>query len=63
VKRKLYNIIYAACLVIITGLFLLFPDLSDGVQMLLGTAAILLTSIFTYSNREVLRKRHNNKHS
>lgn len=46
-------------LILIITLFLVFPNLSDGVQMLLGAAAIILTSIFTYSNREILRKRHN----
>lgn len=57
-QRKYYYIIYAATLVIILTLLIAIPDLNDFWQMVLGGLAIVLTSIFTYSNRhDILRKR------
>jgi hypothetical protein len=41
----------------IVVVFLAFSP-ADGIQMFLGAFAIVLTSIFTYSNRAVLRRRH-----
>lgn len=55
--RKRYNIIYAIAMIVIIVLFLV-PINNDMVDMLLGMFAIVLTSIFTYSNRhEISRKR------
>lgn len=62
-KRTTYNIIYAIVLLLIVLVFVLFPNLSDGMQMSLGAIAIILTSIFTYSNREILRKRRSKDRS
>ena len=62
-KRLMYNLAYAIILLVVILLFVLIPSLSDGMQMFLGTIAIILTSIFTYSNREVLRKRRQKDHS
>ena len=48
--RKVYNLVYAITMVLILGFFLL-PFQNDMVDMLLGILAIILTSIFTYTNR------------
>ncbi len=49
-KRKIYNISYAITMVIIIGL-LLAPIENDMIDMLLAIFAVVLTSIFTYTNR------------
>jgi len=58
VKRKHYNIIYFITMISIIVAFISLPEMKDLFQMILGALAIILTSIFTYSNRhEVQRKR------
>lgn len=61
--RKRYNIVYAILMAIIIVLFLV-PLQNDMVDMLLGIFAVILTSVFTYTNRhDIPRKRRQEDHS
>lgn len=52
-KHRYYNYFYAANMLIIIGI-LVFVPLSDFWQMICGGYVIILTSIFTYSNRRAI---------
>ena len=48
-KRNI--IIYIIMTITIIALLLIFPDMSDSLQMILFASIIIMTSIFTYGNR------------
>jgi len=50
--KKIYNISYAIILLSIVIFFIFFQEINDMTIMLLAAFAIILTSIFTYSNRK-----------
>lgn len=52
------NILYVVTMVVIVVLFVVIKEMSEVYQMFLGATAIILTSIFSYSNRyAILRRR------
>ena len=50
-KKSIYNIVYAFTLIFILIVLLVFPNLDDTLTLIIASIAIILTSIFTYSNR------------
>ena len=50
-KKSIFNIIYGFTLVVTLIILLFFPDLDDTITLIIASVAIILTSIFTYSNR------------
>lgn len=50
--KKAYNIVYAIIIVSIIIYFVVMNDYNDMIEMLLAAVAIILTSVFTYSNRK-----------
>jgi len=50
-KKTTYNIVYTFTLILIIIVLLVFPDLDDTLTLIIASTAIILTSIFTYSNR------------
>ncbi len=50
-KKNKFNIIYLIVMILIISLFIFFKNLDDTLQFIFGALAIILTSIFTYSNR------------
>jgi len=50
--KKPYNIVYVLIMFLTSVYILFFHDESDGVLMMLAAIMIILTSIFTYSNRK-----------
>ncbi|WP_158497952.1 hypothetical protein [Candidatus Izimaplasma sp. HR1] len=50
-KKGIYNIIYAVVMVFLVAILVILPDLDDTLTLILASLAIILTSIFTYSNR------------
>ncbi len=50
-KKTIFNIVYVTILVMVLIVLLVFPNLDDTLTLILASIAIVLTSIFTYSNR------------
>jgi len=55
-KQKHYNIIYAVVMILIVLTFIIFNNLDDTIQIILGSLAIILTAIFTSSNNRSRKK-------
>jgi len=51
-KKNKYNITYGIFMLLIIMVFIIFNNLNDMVFILLAIAALIATSIFTYSNRK-----------
>jgi|LGVE01.1.fsa_nt_gb L-asparagine transporter-like permease len=50
-KKRIYNIVYVLTLFVIIIVLLIFQNLDDTLTLIIASTAIILTSIFTYSNR------------
>ena len=58
-NKRMYNILYAVSMVVIIVLLLVVKG--DAYQMFFGALAIILTSIFSYSNRDAISRKRRPK--
>lgn len=52
---------YVIIMITIVVLLVFIDDMKDSLQMILGAAAVILTSIFTYSVKDEIPYRRNKK--
>lgn len=60
-KNHMYKLIYMVAIIVIITLLVLVNNMNEMIQMILGAVAIILTSMFTYSIKDEIPYRRNNK--